>query len=93
MKTVGVCLTFHSFVGATFISFVGPTVFVSQQTKSVGVRGNYTSFVVAFLLFLQILAPKVLGGFKCWPEFVGPTKESKVGPTGQQCLLLGSQNL
>ena len=41
MKTVGVGLTFHSFVGATFTYFVGPTVFGSQQIKTVGVGGNY----------------------------------------------------
>ncbi len=62
MKTFGVGLTFQPFVGTTFISFVEPTDFVSQQMKSVGVGGNYTSFVVALLLFLQILAPKGVGG-------------------------------
>ncbi len=45
-------LTFQPFVGATFISFVGPTVFVSQQLKTVEIGGNYVSFVVPFLLFL-----------------------------------------
>ena len=33
--TVGVGLTFQPFVGATFISLVGPTIFVSQQMKTV----------------------------------------------------------
>ena len=58
LKTVGVGLTFQSFVGDTFISFIGPTIFVSQQMKSVGVGGNHTPFVVASLLFLQIFAMK-----------------------------------
>ena len=35
LKTVCVGLTFQSLIGATFIYFVGPTVFVSQQIKSV----------------------------------------------------------
>ena len=47
-------------VGPTFHSFVGPTVFVSQQMKTVGVGGNYAQ--LALLLFLQILALKSVGG-------------------------------
>ncbi len=62
MKTVGVGLTFQPFVGATFTYFVGPTIFVPQQMKTVGVGGNNAPFVVALLLFLQILALKSVGG-------------------------------
>ncbi len=58
----GAGLTFAPFVGATFISFVEHSDFVSQQMKSVGVGGNYTSFVVAPLLFLKLLAAKSVGG-------------------------------
>ena len=45
-----------------FTSFVGLTVFVSQQMKTVGVWSNYAPFLVALLLFLQILALKSVGG-------------------------------
>ncbi len=78
MKTVGVGLTFQSFVGVTLITFVGPTVFGSQQMKTVGVGGNYAHFVAALLLFLQILAPKSVGGtFSfCWSN-----EKRKVSPT------------
>ncbi len=52
--------------------------------NTVGVGSNYAPFVVALLLFLQILALKsVLCSF-CWttgkssePEIVGPTKGEK----------------
>ena len=88
-------LTFQSFVGATLISFVGPTDSVSQQIKSVGV-GDNTSFVVAILLFLQIeiLATESVGG--TFSLFVGPTilvaglknwALQSVGPT-----IFGSKN-
>ncbi len=49
-------LTFGSFVGANFRSFVGPIVFVSQQIKIVGVGDNYATFVATLKLYLQILA-------------------------------------
>ncbi len=64
-------LTFQTFVGATFISFVGPTDFVSQQMKSVGVGGNYTSFCCS-----SFVVPTDFGSEKCWRyifPIVGPT--------------------
>ncbi len=82
---VGVGLTFQPFVGATLTSFVGPTIFVSQQMKTVGVGGNYAPYVVALLLLLQILAlkksPQQFHGSNMptvftvgEPKSVGPTK-------------------
>ncbi len=39
---LGKSVVIQSFVGVTFMSFVGPIDFVSQQMKPVGVGGNYT---------------------------------------------------
>ena len=63
LKTVGVSMTFQSFVGATFISFAGPTVFVYQQRKSL-------------ICWSSFVAPTYFGFEKCWRyffPFVGPT--------------------
>ena len=84
LKIVAVGLTFWPFVGVTFTSFVGPTLFVSQQMKTVGVGGNYAPFVIALLLFLEIFALKSVGGTLSLlldQQFQSLTSLYFVGPT------------
>ncbi len=87
--------TFDSFVGATFLTFVGPTVLGPYYCW-----GDFSPFVGPTIFVSQQKSPQRKEG----PKTVGPTKvrkvattkESKVSTTvlkGQQFLLLGSQNL
>ncbi len=86
-------LTFQPFVGATFTYFVGPTIFVSQQMKTVGVWGNYALCCSSFVV------PTDFGSEKCWRHFFpfgGPTISVPDFPVfcwPNSFLLLGSQNL
>ena len=55
-------LTFDSLVGATFSSFVWPTVFVSQHLKTVGVGGNYATFIVLHMYcYCSFVVPSDFG--------------------------------